>query len=104
MLHLWKQVQRQAWRPDAVASHADSLLRQLDQLHELHDSVHAQQRQEPLVERERLCFAPFARIPEKRHRLGGERVDKSCDPSDRARVDRFDDGVVDADQNLHACV
>jgi hypothetical protein len=97
-------LQRQSRRPHAIASHADTLLHQLDELHELDHRVHAQQRQEPLVERERLGLSSLARIPVKRHRFGGKRVDKSCDPSDRARIDRFNDGVVDTDQNLHARV
>src|ERR1019366_7328345 len=86
-------LQRQSRRPYAIASHADPMLRELDQLHELHHRVHAQQRQKPLVERECLRLSSFDRIAIKRHRFRGERVDEPRDPPDCACVDGFDDGV-----------
>src|SRR5207237_10937963 len=86
----------QSWRPDTVPSHPAPLLRELDQLHELHYRIHAQQRQEPLVERERLRLSSFVRIPVKGHRFSRERVNEPRDPADCARIDGFDDGVVDA--------
>src|SRR5260370_30829468 len=61
--------ERQSWRPDTVASHPDPLLRKLDQLHELHDRIHAQQRQKPFVELKRLRLSSFARIAVQRHRF-----------------------------------
>src|SRR5438874_361431 len=92
----------QSWRPDTVASHPDPLLRELDQLHELHYRIHAQQWQKPLVERECFRLSSFSRIPVKSYRFGRERVNEPRDPANRPRIDGFDDGVVDAHQNLHA--
>ncbi len=43
--------QFEARRADLGAAHADHLLSKLDQLHELGDSIEAQQRQEPVVQR-----------------------------------------------------
>src|SRR5450759_5114226 len=68
--------ERQSWRPDTVASHPDPLLRKLDQLHELHHRIHAQQWQKPLVERKRLRLSSFDRISVKRDGFCRKRVDQ----------------------------
>src|SRR5579864_3346835 len=46
--------EQKARRTHAVAAHADALLRELDELHELRNGIHAQKRQEPAIERECL--------------------------------------------------
>ena len=66
-------VERQARRAHAVAAHADPLLHELDELHELRHRVHAQQRQEPAIERDGFVASARPRAYRiERHRLARE--------------------------------
>ena len=69
----------------------------LDELDEFRNRVHAQQRQKPAIELERLLRFALARQIEQVDRLARQGVDEAGDPSHSAGGDAFDDGVVDAD-------
>jgi hypothetical protein len=55
----------EARRADARVAHPNFLLDQLNQLHELRHRIHAQQRQEPVVQRDRLLAFTIHRIVEQ---------------------------------------
>ena len=55
----------EAWRANARVAHPDLLLDQLNQLHKLRHRIHPQQRQKPVVERDRLLAFAIHRVVEK---------------------------------------
>src|SRR5579862_3856983 len=65
--------EREARRANARASHADALLRKLDELHELWHGIHPKQRQEPAIQRERLVASGLRCEAKQRDGFGRER-------------------------------
>jgi hypothetical protein len=73
-------------------------LDELDQLDEVVRGIHAEERQEPRVERCRGGVIALLREVKEPDGLDGESVDESGDPAGRTGGDPFDDEIVDADE------
>src|SRR5450631_1444639 len=71
----------------------------LDELNKFRHCIHAQQWEKPPIKLKGLLLAPFDNEIEKINRFAWERVDQAGNPTNRACLNSFHDGIVDAYKN-----
>ena len=94
--------QNEARGAHAFMAHADLLLHELDELHELGHGVHAQQGEEPAVEFRRLGRLAAQGGLIQGHGFAGKGVDEAGNPAHGPGAQALDNGVIHADEEGRA--
>ena len=91
--------QLKARRTDTGIPLAGFLLYELDELHEFRHRVEPKQRQKPSIELERLRGLSSDSAIKKIDRFSRQRVGEAGDPSRCPDANRFEDRVIDANED-----